>query len=389
MPDEQPPNPAASPPVRWDRILVPVAILAVIAFVAVGPSGFTGLDPEATGRAFLRGELPYRDVPLEYPPGGALVLALVALVQGPMPYLLVFRVLMGAGWVGLALLVRRAGDAAVRRGFMTATLAYAWILFALYDVLVALLAFLAWRALSRGATTRSQAWVATGVVFKWVTAPLLLLSLPHPPRARRLVVATAWAALAIAIAVVWPHAFASGGGDPLTFQGSRPLHAESTLGSFVVLRRVLSGNPAGLVHDHRSIAVAGLGSWSTVAPAILMATALLWIWWRGDRRSPSTWAAMLLAIPALGPVASPQFFVWPLGFAGWMSERARSLYVASGIVSALYFVATIDLPVSHPLPVAIVAARSVVALAATWRLAADGRVAPRTPRPAAYAGATG
>ena len=358
---------AGRPPIRLEEIARPLALAVVVAVVFVGPEAFTGIDPAAVARALLDGALPYRDVPLEYPPGGALVLMLPGILDGILSYRTAFRAFMAIAWGALAWLVAREargepeGDAILSR-FLLASIAYAWILVAMYDVVLALLAFAAWRAARRGRTEPSAAWLGLGVLVKWFTAPLAPLLLERG-KARALAIAGAILVVCAAASTVLPAAVADEGDDPLTFHRGRLLHAESTLGSAIVVSRLVAGEDARIVDDHRSSGLAGVGSWARIATLVAALGVAMLVWVRGDRRAASSWGAVLLAIPALGPVASPQFLLWPLGFAGWWPGPARRLYVATGIAALAYTGLIDDLPAAHGLPATVMLVRNVLAIA--------------------------
>jgi hypothetical protein len=364
----------------------PVAIAVMCAVAFVGPTAFTGLDPARAGHDILRGAVPYRDFPLEYPPGGALILALAAVLPGS--YRFAFRALMVLAWAALAVMVAREadGDRRTTAGFFGVTVALAWIVPAMYDIVVGVAAFAAWRSARRGRTVPAAAWLAAGVVVKWVTlacAPFLLAR----TRARPVAMAAALLAISLVVAVLLPALVARDGGDPVSFHRGRLVHAESTLGSAIVVVRLARGDDARIVDDHRSAGVAGAGRWAILAGLAAVAALALYVWLRCDPGSAASWGAVLLGITALGPVASPQFLTWVMGLAAFWSARARALFVAAALLSLAYIGFIDKVPVSHPLPAVTVLLRNLVALGTLWTLVAESRRPARAGLQTAPAGA--
>lgn len=320
--------------VRWPLL----GRLAAVAWVAAGTllGGFTtfiAFDHTAIGRAILDGVLPYRDFTFEYPPGAAAVLAVPA-TAGRDAYDIVFRLLMFATWGAMALTIR-ARLARGLGGFLVASVGLTFVIGAGFDIVVAasiLAAFL----VASSAPMRSAVWLGLGTVVKLVPtilAPLVVRSNPRSKLAGIVVVA----AVAVGAAIGVPALLADEGQDPVRYHAGRLLHAESAIGSVVVLQRVVVDDDYPVVFDHGSRNVAGAPSGARTASLVLMAIALAMLWIRGRADAPATWMATLLAIPALGPVASPQFLLWPLAFAGLVRPGARWAYVAAGVLSASMF----------------------------------------------------
>jgi hypothetical protein len=255
---------------------------------------------------------------------------------------------------------------------MIASIAWSFIAVAIFDTIVALIAFLAFTAARKRETVRAGVWTAGGVLLKWTPFVLAPVAAARSDTKRRFgMAAIVSAALFVSIAI--PVLIARPGGDPVSFQGKRPLHAESTLGSVIVEGRALAHRKTGISYDHRSRSLVGLGRWATTLPLVGVGIAALLIWRFCDPDKPGTWAALLLAVPALGPVASPQFFVWPLAFVGMLSPRVRWLYGGAGLASLAYFSIVASHPSGSMLPATTILIRNLVAVAATAAAAWEGR----------------
>jgi len=352
------------------RIASVVAIAAVSVFIVYGPSAFAELEPDVVGEAVINGEVPYRDFAFEYPPAAVPIFAAPALVtDNATTYRFVFRGLMALSWAGLALLVARR----MRQGlasFMLASIVYAFVIDTMFDTVIAVLLLLGYIAARERHVSRSSIWLGVATVLKLAPAVLFaLLWKDRSPRTRLTVMIVGSAALAASTLV--PIAVASPGGDPISFHRDRLLHAESTLGNAVTTARAITGREPGIVFEHRSQGVEGLGNDWKIASIVLLAIVLLLLSLRADTTAPGTWAAAALAVPAFGPVASPQLFIWPLGFVGSMPRIARALYIGSGAASFIYFMVPTVRSAGILIPSFLLLLRNVMAIgsvvtAARW-----------------------
>ena len=347
------------PLIRFDIFAITIAIAAVVAFILRGPSAFFGLDPAATGRAILHGKIPYRDFAFEYPPGAAALFGFIA-IFGSAHFMIVFRLLMAMSWGYLAWLEFKDD----RKGFAVfclASAAYSFIIDAMFDTVVALTVYLAFRAMSQDRRLRASSWTGIATSLKILPislGPLIVRSTPVNQRAAKI----ATLSVALVIAIVVPRAIAHSGNDPIAFQAGRDLHAESTFGTLTVLERSARHANLGVEIDHRSLGVAHAGAEEGVAYASLTALLVL-MFFKGDPENASLWMATLLAIPALGPVASPQLFVWPLGLVAKIPRLAQATYIAAGAISFAYFMLPAALQPSTTVGSAILLARNLLALA--------------------------
>lgn len=320
--------------ISWRRVAVVAATAWVLAGTLLGRfSTFIAFDPNAVGRAILEGSLPYADFAFEYPPGAALVLTIPSAI-GPGAYELTFRLLMALAWMVLLLLVGRHAPAAVP-GFLAGSAAMAFIIGGGFDIVVGLLVFVAYLALGREAQRRSSIWLGLGGLVKWV--PLLLVPLLVRSRRAAFLGVAVVAAASTAVAVLVPALVSETGNDPISYHGERLLHAESTLGSAIVMKRILAGDQYPIVFEHGSRNIANASNVARYAAAGVAVAAIVAIWIVGAARAPETWMAVLLAVPALGPVASPQFLLWPIAFVGMVGRAPRWLFVGAAAVSSSMF----------------------------------------------------
>lgn len=304
-----------------------------VATVAGGFTTFQFLDRFRVGRLILQGHLPYRDFALEYPPGAAVILTLPAIGTSRGAYDLVFRLLMLLAWGACALLVLRRMQPFFPR-FLAASLVLAWMIGAGFDVVVALAVGTAWLSFRRKPIQATSA-VAAGVLVKLTPFVLVPLLLRSTRRRRSIITLIILATLAVSVAV--PYAIAVPGDDPLTFHAERPIHAESLVGSAIAIKRVQTGQPYPIVARANQRAIAESSRWAVVLSVSLLGLALAVLWIAGDPTQASTWFASLLAIPALGPVGSPQFLLWPLALSGLVSRGTFRAYLLAGLLSWLMF----------------------------------------------------
>lgn len=325
---------AGATTIRWRRVLSVAAVSAVIVMALLDRfTTFSGFDPASIGRTILRGLIPYRDFPLEYPPGAAAILTVPALAGDA--YRPVFHALMAATWILLARQVARRTPSS-SGGFLLCSVVYAFLIGAGFDIVIALFVFAAFLARQDERHETSAWWLAAGSVTKWIPvalAPLLVVGVS----VRRKIIVCLVTAAALVVALGLPAVIARDGGDPVAYHRGRLLHAESTMGTLILAKRAVTDTGYSVVYEHRARGVSGAGQWASVLALVLTVVFMSLIWRKGDPRSPASWAAILLAIPAFGPVASPQFLLWPLGFAGLLPRTCRRFYLGAGALSLLIF----------------------------------------------------
>jgi hypothetical protein len=319
---------------------------------------------ETYGDATLRGDVPYRDFAVEYPPGALPVFILPSAVSGAGhfgTYTRVFEALMGicgmAAVGAVALILLRLERRRLRLALALALAA----LGALALGPVVLSRFDLWPAtLTVGALAlllyerRRSAFALLGLAFAAKLFPALLL----PPMliyvwrrlGRREAASGGLCFFAVAFACYAPFLVLSPHGvwASLAGQASRPLQIESLGASVLLAAHQVSGVALTMGVSHGSNNLVGsvphtLASAQAVLQPLVIA--LLWIgFFRGpaDReRLVRTCAACICAFIAFGKVLSPQYLVWLLPLVPLVRGRrgmiAGGLLVLSMLLTQLWF----------------------------------------------------
>jgi hypothetical protein len=319
---------------------------------------------ESYGDATLRGEIPYRDFAVEYPPGALPVFILPSALSGPGhfgTYTRIFEALMGlcgmlaVGAVALTLvrLERRRLQLAAAVGLAgLGSLALGPVVLSRFDLWPATLTVGALALLV--CERRRWAFAVLGLAFAAKLFPAVLL----PPMlvyvwrryGRRQALVGGLCFFTVAAACYAPFVVLSPHGvwASLAGQASRPLQIESLGASFLLAAHQVSGIALTMDVSHGSNNLAGsLPHTLALGQAILqpLVLAVLWIgFFRGpaDReRLVRTCAACICAFVALGKVLSPQYLVWLLPLVPLLRDRrgilAGALLVLSMLLTQLWF----------------------------------------------------
>jgi hypothetical protein len=244
-------------------------------------------------RVVDRGQVPYRDFAVEYPPGALPVFVLPAIVaDSPNGYRAAFEVLMlvcgavAAAVVGFLTTPARAVLAAL------APLALGPVVLSRFDLWPAMLSVLALAALVGG--RRRAAGATLGVAFAAklypaVLVPLAVVYVWRRAGRRAAVELGAWTAGAAAL-VFLPFAVLAPGGlwSSVTGQASRPLQIESLGASLLLAAHQAWGFAIEQVNSHGSDNLAGAAPDAlAVAQGVLAPLALLAIWIAFARGEPT------------------------------------------------------------------------------------------------------
>jgi hypothetical protein len=332
---------------------------------------------QSYGDSVLAGKVPYRDFSLEYPPGA--LPAFVVPSLGPAgeysTWFSAFEVACGlavvvsVAWALSALGARPARLLAGVSFAALAPLALGPLTLHRYDLFATALATAGLAALLAGHGRLALALLAAGTaakVFPVVLVPLALLQLGR----RRAWTALGWFA-GVLLAIVVPFTVLGAGGVRFSLerQTGRALQIE-TIGSsgLLVLHafgayapRVVFGsgswNLAGTLPD----ALAGLLTAMQVAAVVSV-----WILYaRGPRTRERLVLAAAAAVSAwvvFGKVLSPQFLLWLVPLVALLPARRYAFVLVSalGLTQAVYPARYDELVELQALPVALLAARSVL-----------------------------
>jgi uncharacterized membrane protein len=253
------------------------------------------------------GHVPYRDFPVEYPPGALPAFLLPSLIGGS--YASTFEWVMAACGVLLVVVVAVQRPVAAFYVALAPILCGSFIL-SRFDLWPALLATAAVVFLMRD--RHRLGWGFLGAAAAVKVWPLVVVPPAVVWSIRR---GRAWAVavgVTVALAIVLPFVVLSPGGvwSSVRGQASRPLQIESLGAAF--LQTFAAPH---VINSHGSQGIAGHGALGAVF-VVLQAAALV-VLWVAFARGPMTGerfaryaAACVCAFVALGKVLSPQFLIW-------------------------------------------------------------------------------
>ena len=347
---------------------------------------------ERYGDAIERGEVPYRDFAVEYPPGALPVFAAPALGadggdRGEFGRR--FEALMwacGALMVAGVVLTLAAVRADTRR-LLTASafvalapLALGSLVLSRFDLWPAALTALALAALVAGRVRAGFGVLALAVVAKVYAAVLAPVWLAYVWRRRGAREAAAAAAVfaAVVLAVLAPFVVLAPGGvwEMVSRQLTRGLQIESLGSALLLAAHQLFDVGLTMRSSAGSQNLAGTGADAlALAQTFLQGVVLLgiWLWSARDAGDPERLlrasAAAVCAFVALGKVLSPQFLIWLVPLVPLVRGRrgllASALLAVALVLTQLWFpYRYFDLALDfEPLPSWLVLARDLVLLA--------------------------
>ena len=338
-------------PVMSSRLRLTATIALVVLGISTALVPAMGVAPEGGdldvfygyATKIVHGDVPYRDLSLEYPPG-----ALAAIVPPALgspsehTFAVRFEFAMLGLFAALILLLARRPRAAFVIAF--APLLLGPVVVKRFDVLPALLTLIALQL----AISRRYAWAgaALGLGTAVKLYPVLLLPLVVIAAGRR-VGARAVGAFVVACAVVvLPFLVLSPHGviESVRAQAGRHLQIETPLASLALLAHSLGVVKVGVVSEAHTYGLGGSsGALLAVLTTIVFLASLVVIWLNAPRLVRSrdglvlAWAATLCATVVFGRVLSPQYLIWLLPIVPLVSLRATAWLVAALIATNFWY----------------------------------------------------
>ncbi len=315
---------------------------------------------ENYGDAMLRGDLPYRDFTVEYPPG-----ALPVFVQPARGnegdsegYKRSFETLMaacgGALLIALVFALVALGASSARFIGVLALAAIAPLLLGSvvltrFDLWPAALTAGALAALVSGRPRLGHGLLGAGILAKVWPAVLVPLAVAHVwrTRGRREALVCLGVTAAVVAAVVLPFVVLAPHGVWTSFerQVSRPLQIESLGAALIVVSHHVFGTGVTMVSSRGSQNISGTAAnvvgWTQTVLQIGVLLAL-WITFARRRRTDEELvqfaAATVVAFVALGKVLSPQFLIWLIPLVPLVRRwGATALFVAALVLTQAWF----------------------------------------------------
>jgi uncharacterized membrane protein len=303
------------------------------------------------GNAIDHGLLPYRDFPVEYPPGALPVFVAPVYLYGYANYAEVFGWLMAAFGVGCLLVAAAAGAGIRALAFIAVSpLLIGSIALSRYDFWPTLLVMCALAALLRDRHRWGWLALAAAVVAKGFALAFVPVALAWTLRrrgTRELVAAVALGTAAV-LAAVLPFAILAPKGlwHSVSGQVSRPLQIESLAASILT-----TFSHPHVIATHGSLNLDGQG-WVAAVTSGLELVVLLALW-VGFARGPAVGerlvryaVACVCAFVALGKVLSPQFLIWLVPLVPLV--RGRRGIAASVLLTAVLVATQVYFPRRYP-----------------------------------------
>ena len=371
------PSVAWSPSLPADRSVLAAALAAIALFIGSWTLLHVGfythkqiIDTpvyQRFGNAIVRGEVPYRDFTVEYPPGALPVFAVPALVESGKDdhvtpgFRRTFEQLMwlcGAGaLLAMALVLRALRRPAVQvwpplAFAVAAPLLLGSVILSRFDLWPAVLVAAALAALVSSRVRIGHMLLGLGVAAKLYPAVLLPLGVAYVWRraGRREALTCLGVAAGVIAAVFLPFVAVAPDGvwESVSGQLRRPLQVES-LGSALLLaaHHVFDAGVTGdTSHGSQNLA-GGAADAVAIGSTVAQVAALVWIW-TAFARGPATGerlvcatAAALCAFIAFGKVLSPQFLIWLIPVVPLVRGRrglwAGALLAAALVMTQLWF----------------------------------------------------
>lgn len=355
---------------RLSPILLAILAQAAIAWVTVSTPLFNGrmklddlLDDVDIygeyGAEILRGSIPYRDFPLEYPPGALPFFVLPAAIASlwrsahPRVFVAAFGVEMMLVMALLNVLIARWASKAESPRALAWTTAYFAVLCPLvlvrFDVVPTLMMFGSVMLWSRGRAALGGALAAIGVLTKIVPGvvgvPCVVRDLYHAKPIRLRGQFAFLATLGIGIAG-WYAVAGRGLAASLQYHTERGLEIGSLWTGLLMVWCKLTGAWMQTGYNHSSTEFECSGAYIFAKAAFPLQTLAVLLVAAREARRPSRdpmrpALAAVLAFIAFGKVLSPQYPIWPLPFfavlRGRWSAQLRSMYLGCCVATIVIY----------------------------------------------------
>jgi hypothetical protein len=300
---------------------------------------------QAYGAAMRHGIVPYRDIPVEYPPAALPVFVLPTFAGD---YVTSFEALMALCGVGLVAVA--AGVSRLAAGFVAlAPVLVGSLILSRFDLWPALLAAGALAALWAGRDRLGWGVLGLAVAAKLWPGVLVPLALAWTWRRRGgrealtavAILVAVLAACFVPFAAVAPHGIWSS----LTGQADRPLQIETLGASLLVV--LGQGRGVETSHGSQNLVAPHAGLAAGVLPALQIAALVaLWLAFARRRRTRDDLlrygAAAVVAFVAFGKVFSPQYLIWLVPLVPLV--RGRRGLAATGLLTAALVLTQIWFP---------------------------------------------
>ncbi len=356
------------------------------------------------GDAMVRGQVPYRDFSVEYPPGALPTFVLPALGRPSLAlYNREFQILIalcGVGALAAMWWALRSLGATIERTaaalcfFALAPLLLGSVILYRYDLWPAALTVAGLAAVLARRERLGFAAIGLGIAAKAFPAVVVPPAFVYVWRTRgpREALLCLGAAVAVAVVVVVPFLALAPHGvwESVVLQTTRPLQIESLGSALLIAAHHTWGLALTMVSSHGSQNLVGsaphaAGTTSTV----VLLVALLGIW-LAAARGPATperlvrWTAASLAVfIAFDKVLSPQFLIWLLPIvplvAGRRGVAGSALLALALLLTQVWFpIRYFDLVHFDELPSWVLLARDLVLVALVVVLTAPARAPARS-----------
>jgi hypothetical protein len=305
------------------------------------------------GEAMTKGQVPYRDFAVEYPPASLPVFLLPALGEGGSTnYRHRFEGLMAGLGVACILLVAAVAAWWAPLFVAAAPLALGSVILSRFDLWPAALTIAALALLVAGRFRLGLGALGLATAAKLYPALLAPLAVAHVwrLRGRREALVCTAGFLTVLTVIVLPFVLVSPGGvwDSFSRQAGRPLQLESLGSGLALAAHRLFGSDLRMETSHGSQNLTGTGpDVLALASTVLQAAALvaIWVWYArgpaGRDRLLAASAAAVCAFVAFGKVLSPQFLIWLIPLVALVGGRrglaACGLLAAALVLTQLWF----------------------------------------------------